>query len=156
MADFGESRIEQIENVINALVNRAEGNPLFEGQGGVVYREILDVEIPPSEFPASTLLFSYPAQSDAATGGITSNEWRWVQRSYFDFTDPETAQKEMKRLLPALLASFRRADPDDLMLPDGTPVEIVVEDGGDPDRGTVGERQLLMKSLYLTATTEEI
>lgn len=150
------SRIEQIEDVINRIISTAEGEPLFEGQENISYREIRDVEVPPGEFPASTLLFSYPAQEDAGTGGLTGNTWRWIQRSYFDFTDPEAAQKEMKRLLPALLTSLRHAGPDDLVLPDGTPVELVVEDGGDPDRGAVGQQQMLIKSLYLTATTEEV
>ncbi|MCL6437217.1 MAG: hypothetical protein K6T51_01290 [Rubrobacteraceae bacterium] len=149
------ARIEQIEAAINALISRAEGEPLPGSTEAVRYAEVLDVEVPPQHFPASTLLFSYPSQSDLATGGITQNTWRWIQRSYFDFTDPEAAQREMKRLVPALLAALRHASPDDLVLEDGTQIELTVEDAGDPDRAQIGESSVLVKSLYITAYTEE-
>ncbi|WP_273843930.1 hypothetical protein [Rubrobacter calidifluminis] len=149
------ARIEQIEAVINTLISRSEGEPLPGATDPVVYRDVLDVEVEPQQYPASTLLFSYPSQSDLATGGITQNTWRWIQRSYFDFTDPATAQQEMKRLIPALLSALRHASPDDLLLADGTQIELVVEDAGAPDRAEVGESSVLVKSLYITAQTEE-
>jgi hypothetical protein len=142
------ARITEIKGVINKLVGRAKS-------GRVSFNEVSPVEVPPQQFPASTLLFSYPAQSDYGTGGVTENQWRFIQRSYFDYTDPEAAQLEMEALLPALLTEIRRAGPDDLLLPDGTPMELDVEDAGDPDRGEVGEQQMLIKSLYLIARTEE-
>jgi hypothetical protein len=148
------SRIEQIEAVINALIGRARGEAVEGGTNA--YAEVLDVEVPPQAFPASTLLFSYPAQRhEAMGGGLTENEWRFIQRSYFDYTDPALAQREMKSLLPALLSEVRNAAPEDLELPDGTSLMLDVEDAGDPDRAAVGETQMLVKSLYLIARTEE-
>jgi hypothetical protein len=157
------SRIVEIEGLINGLISEVEGEPLSGTSGAppVVYREALDVEIPPTVFPASTLLFSYPSQVFLALGGeLSENEWRWTQRSYFDATGDELlaeAQREMKSLLPALITAFRHTDPDYWMLGDGTQVLFDIEDAGDPNVAEFEEGPtVLVKALNLIARTEEI
>jgi hypothetical protein len=154
------SRIEEIEAILVGLIESAEGEPLT-GTTPVTFAEVLDVEIPPTVFPASTLLFSYPSQTFIDLGAnLSENEWRWVQRSYFDATGDELlaeAQREMKRLLPALQAVIRRVDPDDLYLEDGTFVQLDIEDAGDPNvtQFSEGGPRILVKALNLVARTEE-
>lgn len=147
-------RIRQLEAQINALVRSTVARAESREETELVFAEILDVEIPPERYPASTLLFSFPSQTDYATGGLTENEWRWVQRSYFDNTEPALAQMEMKRLLPALLTTFRRNPV--LTLEDGATAEIDVEDTGPPEPAEGrGMPSVLVKSLEIVMRTEE-
>jgi hypothetical protein len=150
------SRIEEIEAIINGLVRSTAGEPL-SGTTPLKYREVLDVEVPPTQYPCSTLLFSYPAQTFADLGAdLSDNEWRWIQRSWFDNTDPATAQREMKKLLPALITAFRRVDPVELTLEDGTFVQLDIEDAGDPNVAEfLDGTSALTKALLLIARTEE-
>lgn len=147
-------RIRRLEEAINSLIEATTAEAELREETDLSYAEVLDVEVPPAYFPASTLLFSFPSQTDYATGGLTENEWRWVQRSYFDNTDPALAQSEMKRLLPALLTTFRRNPV--LTLPDGTTAEIDVEDTGPPEPAEGrGMPPVLVKSLEIVMRTEE-
>jgi hypothetical protein len=154
------SRIEEIEAVINGLIESVEGEPL-SGTQPLKYAEVFDVDIRPTAYPCSTLLFSYPSQTFISLGNppLSENEWRWVQRSYFDATGDDLlaeAQREMKSLLPALLDAFRRVDADDLILEDGTQMMLDIEDAGDPDIGPIDEStRVLAKALNLIARTEE-
>lgn len=149
------SRIEEIEAVINGLIESATGEPL-SGTTAITFSEVLDVEVPPTEFPCSTLLFSYPSQIFLDLGAnLSDNEWRWIQRSYFDNTDPATAQREMKSLLPALMTEFRRVAPGELELADGTQIMLDIEDAGDPNVTDFEGQSMLIKALNLIARTEE-
>ena len=141
------SRIPAIKTVLNTLIERAGGSEAS-------FAEVLGVDYPQA-FPASTLMLTFVSQTDVATGGMTANEWRFIQRSYFDYTTPETALNEMDLLIEGVLTEIRRATPDDLTLPDGTPLEpFVIEDGGDPEEAPA--ERVAFKTLYITARTEEI
>lgn len=151
-------RVEQIEAVINTLLARVEAEPLSgeEEDDPLAYADISDIEMAPPALPASTLRFFAPSQEDFGTGGLTQNEWRWRHRTWLDNTDPISAQKEWKRLLEGVLDEFRDATPDDLLLEDGTLVEIRIEDAGEPLEGeTVDEVQVYVPALFLIARTEE-
>lgn len=151
------SRIEQIEEVINARIAVVSSDPLVAGDDRLVYKEILDVDVQPAAFPASTLLFTWPSQTAGALGGlITDNEWRWVQRSIWDASDPALAQREMKRMLPDLLRALATVDPEEeLTFDDGIVYELAVEDAGDPNRQRTVDGLVLVKNLFITATSEE-
>lgn len=148
--------LELIEDRINQVITRVEGEPLTEGADPLRYQLLLNYEVEPWEYPASTLLFTYPSQVDAATGGITENQWRWVQRSYWDNSEQSRAQAQMKRMLPELVTVIRRMTIEDHITEDGQFFELEIEDAGVPDPvETATGRLLLVKSLFLTATTEE-
>jgi hypothetical protein len=141
------SRIPAIKTVLNTLIQRASSPEAS-------FSEVLGIDNPES-FPASTLMLTFVSQTDVATGGLTANEWRFIQRSYFDYTAPREALEEMDLLIEAVLTEIRRASVADLTLPDGTPLDpIIIEDGGDPE--VAPEERIAFKTLYLTVRTEEL
>jgi hypothetical protein len=147
MPSIVASRIPAIKTVLNTLIARAGGTEAS-------FSEVLGVDYPTS-FPASTLMLTFVSQTDVATGGLTANEWRFIQRSYFDYTAPAEALEEMDILIEGVLTEIRRATVADLTLPDGTPIDpIIIEDGGDPEEAP--EERVAFKTLYLTVRTEEI
>lgn len=149
--------LELIEDRIIQVISRVEGEPLTQGADPLRFQLLLPYEVEPWEYPASTLFFSYPSQTDAATGGITENQWRWVQRSYWDNSDQARAQAQMKRMLPELPAVIRHMTIEDHIINGDKFFELEIEDAGIPDPvETATGRLLLIKSLFLTATTEEI
>lgn len=154
---MAKSRIEQIEEIVCARIRTVSADPLEEGDDPLIYKEVLDVDVPPSVFPASTMLFTYPSQEWGALGmAITDNSWRWIQRSVWDASDEAIAQREMKRMLPALLRTIALIDPQtELILDDGTVFELDIEDAGDPNTRNTVAGMVLVKNLFLTATTEE-
>lgn len=98
--------------------------------------------------PAATLLFSFPEQAEAQTGGITDNGWRWVLSLYFDGKDWKRAQRQHKRAIVDVMAALRE-DPTFGYACDRSEVR----DGGRPlfDR----QNGMLIKRLEITAYTEE-
>ena len=148
------SRPEQIEEVIDLLLSRVAIDPVSGGSDE--FEERWDIETIPSKTPASTLRYFGTTQTDFATGGISANEWRWLQMIWLDNSDPEKAQTEWKRLSDQLNTQFRNATPDDLTLGDGTPVELSFETGGAPLEGVDEGRRFYAPVLYITARTEEV
>jgi len=141
------SRIPAIKERLNEIIARA-------GEDDIEFAEVLGVDYPQA-FPASTLMLTFVSQTDVATGGMTANEWRFIQRSYFDYSEPETALDEMDILIEGVLTEIRRATPDDLTLDDGIYLEpFVIEDFGDPEE--FPDQRVAFKTLYITARTEEI
>lgn len=141
------SRIPAIKDRLNEIIARANSaEASFAENLGVDY---------PQAFPASTLMLTFVSQTDVATNGLTANEWRFILRLYFDYSEPESALNEMDILLEGVLTEIRRATPDDLTLDDGTYLEpFVIEDFGDPEE--FPDTRVAFKTLYITARTEEI
>lgn len=140
------SRIGQLKTAINGLLREVSAD-------GVRYAEVIDTPFP-ERFPASTIMLSEATQGDFATGGLTENEWRFLQQSWVDYSgDAAGAIRELELLIEAVPRALRRATPDDLTLPDGTPFELRLEPGGDPEDAP--NERVYFKSFYITARTEE-
>jgi hypothetical protein len=140
------SRISDLKAAINALLETVDAD-------GVSYAEVIGTPFPVA-FPASTIMLTEATQEDFATGGITQNEWRFLQQSWVDYSgDREQAILELELLIEAIPKAIRDASPDDLTLPDGTDFELVLEPGGDPEDAPA--ETVYFKSFYIVARTEE-
>lgn len=151
MRPSGAGRVEELKRVINAVISTARAEPVEDGEEPLSFVEILGVEVRPDALPASSILFTAPAETDSETGGVTENTWTFIQRGYYDFTDQARSQHEHERLTPAIFAAFRIND--EVQLEDGSFVSFRVADGGPPQ--PLVEIGLFTKTLRITATTDE-
>ena len=63
--------------------------------------------------------------------------------------------EELELLIEAVQAAVRHADPDDLTLADGTPVEFTIDGSTRPGDGQVPAARVAFKEFSVTARTEE-
>lgn len=132
--------IERIEAAFLAIAEQIDG-----------VANVLDHEPGPDlpRLPCITMLFVSPQQEDVETGPGTANRWTWRITLYVNLDDYYRAQRDLKQLLPDLMATVRRNT--DLT---GTCEWASLDDeGGEPV--FAHDDRIVFKTLRLTARTTE-
>lgn len=114
-------------------------------------------ELPyPRLFPASTMMLTEVAQTGVYTGGLTRNEWRFLQTIYVDFSGEDAeAIEELELFIEGVQTAVRRADVEDLFLPSGHVLRLEIDGSIRPGDGDLPNTRVAFKEFIVTMETEE-